>query len=76
MKGYKFAVEWIVENDDPTELNEEVISGYISTMLIADLFERSPKEVAKKIGKRRRDKKEYYDRYGYPKSWKKDNENE
>ena len=49
MKGYRFAVAWIAGNDEPEELDPERVAGYISTGLVADLFEKDTFEVAEKI---------------------------
>ena len=51
-EGYKFGVRWIAENDDPGSpdaQNVEVVAGYVSTLLLADLFHKEPAEVAKDI---------------------------
>lgn len=39
-KGYVFAIEWIAYNDEPGDEDPEAISGYISTGLVADLFDK------------------------------------
>lgn len=44
--SYKFGVEWIAWNDEPEETDHEIISGYISTLLLADLFTKEPMVVA------------------------------
>lgn len=54
MKGYRFAVSWIGNNDEPEDLDVENVSGYISTILVADIFEKDPLEVAEKIVKYRK----------------------
>lgn len=51
--SYKFGVEWIAKNDESEETEIEFIKYQISTLLLADLFERDPKEVAKDILKKR-----------------------
>lgn len=52
MKGLKFAIEWIALNDSAGDgLTEEEISGLISVVLIADLFDKDPREIARKIVK-------------------------
>ena len=51
-EGYRFGVRWIAENDDSGSAdarNEEVVAGYISTLLLADLFHKQPADVAKDI---------------------------
>ena len=42
-------VEWIALNDEPTCFDPEEISCYISTMLLADLFNKESIEVARMI---------------------------
>lgn len=49
MNGFYFAVEWIARNDEPTDTNLESIKGYISTGLVADLFNKLPLRVAEDI---------------------------
>lgn len=50
--SYRKGVEWIALNDDPAagDAQEvEAVAGYISTMLLADLFGVSSEDVAKDI---------------------------
>ena len=49
MKGYKFGVAWIAVNDEPTIRDVEEISGFISTLLLADLFDKDADKVAADI---------------------------
>lgn len=54
---YREAVLWIALNDDsgsPMALSAKTIAGYITTVLIADLFEKSPAVVARDILKIRK----------------------
>lgn len=47
--SYKAGVQWIADNDnagDPERLDAEDIAGYISTLLLADLFGVMPSRVA------------------------------
>ena len=56
-KGIKFAVDWIALNDaagDPDALEAEVVAGYISTLLVADIFNKDPEDVALRVVRRRR----------------------
>lgn len=48
-RGYKFGVEWIALNDEPTATDPKTISGFISTSLLADLFGKKPETVARDI---------------------------
>lgn len=48
-KGYRFAVQWIAMNDEPADRDPDSISSYISTCLLADMYEKDPKKVAKDI---------------------------
>jgi hypothetical protein len=51
-KGYKFGVAWIAANDNagsPDALDWVEVATYISTLLLADLFDKSPNRVAKDI---------------------------
>jgi hypothetical protein len=46
MASYRFAVEWIALNDEPTERDPEMVASLISTALIADLFGKPQEKVA------------------------------
>lgn len=48
------AVEWIVMNDEPEEMDAEVVAEQISVMMVADLFGQTPKHVARKVINRRK----------------------
>jgi hypothetical protein len=59
------AVLWIAHNDEPgskDKLNEDVISGYISVLLIADILEIEPREVADMVIRQRRSSRKILDR--------------
>lgn len=57
--SYKFGVEWIVVNDDVSEMDFEVVADQISTLLLADLFGKDPNKVAQDIIRfRKKDLKE------------------
>jgi len=43
---YEFGVEWIALNDEPGITNWAEMEGLISVLLLADLFDRSPGQVA------------------------------
>ena len=53
MKGYRFGVEWIACNDAPDVVDPAEVAGFISTLLLADLFEKNPATVAADIVKLR-----------------------
>ena len=48
-KGVPFALQWIADNDEPEDMDEESVSGYISTMLIADCTGRTARDLARSI---------------------------
>jgi len=48
-RGYRFGVAWIAENDEPDTLDAEEVSGYISTLLLADLAGKDALVVAEDI---------------------------
>ena len=52
-RGYRFGVTWIADNDDPSELDPEVVAGFISALLLADLFGVEPERVAADVIKAR-----------------------
>lgn len=49
-KGYRYAVAWIALNDNPGD-NEslDILSGYVSVALVADLFGVSQYKVAQDV---------------------------
>lgn len=47
--SYRKGVEWIAYNDEPFDRDVESIAGYISTLLLADLFGKPAAEVAEAI---------------------------
>lgn len=50
-RSYSFGVEWIAFNDDPQTTDVDEIRGYVSTLLLADLFSKDPWDVARDIAK-------------------------
>jgi hypothetical protein len=52
--SYRAGIRWIAENDEPDSLDIEEISGYISTLLLADLFGKDPYDVARAIVRERK----------------------
>jgi hypothetical protein len=46
---YRRGVEWIAHNDEPGELDPEVVAGSISCLLLADMFQIDAEKVAKAI---------------------------
>jgi hypothetical protein len=58
-KGYHFAVAWIAENDDAGSIDAtdlDVVSGYISVLLIADIFQKNAIAVANDVVRYRKKK--------------------
>lgn len=53
--GYRFGVAWIAANDETADLDVESVAGFVSTLLLADLFNKEPAKVARDIIKIRRD---------------------
>lgn len=50
MAKFTDACAWIAYNDSPADgTDAESISGYISTLLVADVFHRSLEEVTRRI---------------------------
>jgi hypothetical protein len=47
------AIQWIALNDEPSELDAEVVAESISCLLVADLFDKEPIEVARTVVKHR-----------------------
>lgn len=46
---YKDAVSWIAMNDDPGEMDDEIVAMNISTKLVADLWDISDRRVARDV---------------------------
>lgn len=52
--SYRDGVAWIANNDEPGEEDPEVIRGFISTLLLADIFGVPEEKVAADIVKARK----------------------
>lgn len=52
--SYRDGVYWIAMNDEPGEEDQVVIAGFISTLLLADLFGVDPQRVARDVLRLRR----------------------
>lgn len=48
-RGYKFGVQWIADNDEPTLCDVEDLLGLPSLVLLADLFGKEPEIVARDV---------------------------
>lgn len=55
--SYREAVQWIAHNDESYDTDTDSIAGYISTLLIADIFDVEPSKVANDV-LRERNKRE------------------
>ena len=53
-KGYWFGVNWIADNDDPELTHQPNVECMISVCLLADLFGKTPAQVAADVCKMRR----------------------
>jgi hypothetical protein len=51
--GYREAVRWIAANDEPTDLDAFNVAGYLTTVLVADLFGVDAERVAGDVVKLR-----------------------
>jgi len=48
--SYRFGIRWIARNDNAGDNDDvETIAGYISVLLLADLFGKDPGTVAKDV---------------------------
>ena len=52
--SYRAGVDWIARNDDPENLNEEDVAYFVSSLLLADLFEVESKKVGKDVVRKRK----------------------
>jgi len=56
-KGIKYAIEWIALNDAAGDnQSAEDMVGYVSVALVADLFGKSPEEIAQRVFEKRNGK--------------------
>lgn len=46
MASYRKAIEWIAENDEPGETSNEVMAGYATVQLVAELWNKPISVVA------------------------------
>jgi cbb3-type cytochrome oxidase subunit 1 len=51
---YKAAVQWIAENDEPTWYGVDSVALMLTVVLVADLFGKTPEDVAKSVVRYRR----------------------
>lgn len=51
--SYRFGVRWIADNDEPDQRDLEEIAEQVSTLLLADLFDKDPYDVARAISRQR-----------------------
>ena len=49
--SYREGVAWIAANDDPGETDPMIIKGFVSSLLLADLFDVPEERVANDIAK-------------------------
>ena len=54
MASLKKAIRWIADNDESGELDIEVMETLISVLLVADLFGKTPTEIATRVVKVRK----------------------
>ncbi len=47
--SYMFGVRWIAENDEPMEMDVEVVQGMVSVLLLSDLYNVNEKVVARDV---------------------------
>jgi len=53
--SFSEGVEWCAYNDEPEDLDEESVSGYISTLLLAAVFDKDAIDVARAIIRARKE---------------------
>lgn len=47
--GYRRAVEWLALNDDHGPRTVEQVASLVTTMLVADIYHRTPRDVAEDV---------------------------
>lgn len=47
--SYRDAVDWIAYNDEPSDREVESVQGFISTLLVADIFKLPSERVARDV---------------------------
>jgi hypothetical protein len=55
MAGIRQAIEWIAENDQTAETDWTEMEDFVSVVLVADLFDKDPAEVARRVIKKRKE---------------------
>lgn len=51
----KAAIEWVALNDDPSEMDQEVVIETITVGMLADLYGKTTSEISRRIVKIRRE---------------------
>lgn len=51
---YFDAIYWIAHNDEPDEMDAKTVEGFLTTLLVADVFATKPETVAADIITERR----------------------
>lgn len=54
MGSYRKAIEWIATEDEPETLDLEVVEGFITVALIADMFDKETEVVARAVVRKRK----------------------
>jgi hypothetical protein len=57
-RGYRFGVRWIADNDEVLETDPEAIAAQISTLFLADMFDKDPAKVAADVARARKKQKQ------------------
>ena len=52
--SYREGVAWIAFNDEPDNLNPEEVAYYVTSLLLADLFDVEPEKVGKDVVRKRK----------------------
>lgn len=51
--SYRYGVAWLALNDEPLETDPKHIAGFVTTIMLADLFDVEPSKVAADVLKYR-----------------------
>jgi hypothetical protein len=52
--SYRAGVRWIAENDEPDSMEPGDVSYFVSSLLLADLFEVEPERVGRDVVRQRK----------------------
>ncbi len=49
--SYRHAIRWIADNDEGRERDADVIAWFVSSLLVADIFDVEPERVGRDVAR-------------------------